>query len=71
MAKRKGEIAPSQRANHTLASAMEWVGIGPDRAKTLIENREWRAFRIGREIRIITASILEWQERESGNWKGA
>ena len=55
----------SQRGNLTMREAMIYAGVGYVRAKKLLVEGEWKAFRLGNEIRVLKSSLDEWQLEES------
>jgi hypothetical protein len=59
------EIPTETRGSVSLKEAMRYAGIGHKRASNLIKQKKWRAYRCGRELRVIVASIREWMEEEA------
>ncbi|MGV3616137.1 MAG: helix-turn-helix domain-containing protein [Fimbriimonas sp.] len=58
----------SLRGNLTLREAMEYAGIGHDKAKALIDAGDWQAYKSGRDTRVIKKSIDEWMAKEAAEF---
>lgn len=62
---RSKQIPIEQRGSLTLNEAMTYAGLGHPKAKKLVRSGDWRAYRSGREIRVIKRSIDEWMENSA------
>lgn len=62
---RSRRVPFENRGSLTLNEAMEYAGVGYTKARLFVSEGQWRAYRNGREIRVIKRSLDEWMEREA------
>jgi hypothetical protein len=51
--------------NLSVRGAMKLMGYSRARVDEHVDNLDWRWFKEGKRVRIITASIFEWQEDQA------
>lgn len=64
---RSRKVALDARGSLTLREAMTFCGVGYAKARRYVRDGLWRAYRNGREIRVIKRSIDEWMERQASD----
>ena len=62
---RSRRIPFENRGSLTLNEAMEYAGVGYSKARKFVTDGHWKAYRNGREIRVIKRSLDEWMDREA------
>lgn len=62
---RSSKIPIEARGSLTLREAMTFCGVGYSKARRYVREGQWRAYRNGREIRVILKSIDDWMERQA------
>ncbi len=62
---RSKKVPLESRGSLTLNEAMIYVGLGYSKARRLVSEGRWAAYRNGREIRVIKRSLDEWMERQA------
>jgi hypothetical protein len=67
---RSKAVSIEQRGCLTLREALIYAGIGHSKAKSLIEQGEWKAYPCGSEIRVVKKSLDDWMLRlASRDWE--
>lgn len=61
---RSKKVPIESRGSLTLNEAMIYVGLGYTKARKLVRDGCWQAYRNGREIRVIRRSLDHWMERQ-------
>ncbi|MBL8060475.1 MAG: excisionase family DNA-binding protein [Chthonomonas sp.] len=59
---RSKKVPIESRGSLTLNEAMIYVGLGYSKARKLVADGIWAAYRNGREIRVLKRSLDEWME---------
>lgn len=62
---RSQKVPLEARGSLTLREAMRFCGVGYAKARRFVREGQWRAYRNGREIRVIKRSLDEWMERQA------
>jgi|CXWL01.1.fsa_nt_gi excisionase family DNA binding protein len=62
---RSRKVPFENRGSLTLNEAMEYAGVGYTKARRFVREGLWKAYRNGREIRVIKRCLDEWMESEA------